>query len=422
MKSYLEMTKAELENQAAQLKSQYEQICEKGLKLDMSRGKPGADQLDISDKMLTTVTTNEDCLASVDTRNYGGIDGLAEAKELFAKMLEVGSSQLILGGNSSLNMMYDTFMTAMVFGLGDKPWSKLDKVKFLCPSPGYDRHFGICQSVGIEMITVPMLDDGPDMDMVEKLVATDPAIKGIWCVPKYSNPDGITYSDKVVKRFASLKPAAPDFKIFWDNAYIVHDLFDDKDKLLNIIEECQKAGNPDMVLEFASTSKITFPGGGVAMLASSEKNIGYIKKIMFFQTIGPDKVNQLRHVKFFGDVSGVYAHMKKHADILRPKFETVLNVLDKEIAPLKIASWTAPKGGYFVSLNVLPGCAKYVHKLMSRAGVVMTGAGATFPYGNDPEDKNLRIAPTFPKIAELDEAMQVLCVCVKLAAVEKLLG
>ena len=424
MSAYEAMSREELSSIFDSLNAEYKEFCAKGLKLDMSRGKPGADQLDISEAILNQVVTSEDAkFNGTDTRNYGGLDGLPEMKEIFADMLGVKASEVIVGGNSSLNMMYDTVMRAMQFGiLGSTPWSKLDKVKFLCPSPGYDRHFTICETFGIEMIPVDMTSAGPDMDTVEKLVSTDASIKGIWCVPKYSNPGGVTYSDEVVSRFAALKPAAEDFRIFWDNAYVVHDLYDTTDPLLNILDECRKNGNEDMCYIFASTSKVSFPGAGVAVMAGSEANINATKKFMSFQTIGPDKINQLRHIKFFKNLDGVRAHMKKHAAILRPKFEIVLNTLDKELSGLEIAQWHKPNGGYFVSLDVYPGCAKRVHALLKEAGVVMTGAGATYPYGKDPLDRNLRIAPTFPAVEELEVAVNMLCLCVKLAACEKILA
>ncbi|MBR5479544.1 MAG: aminotransferase class I/II-fold pyridoxal phosphate-dependent enzyme [Clostridia bacterium] len=423
MAAYAEMSREELTTLRNSLLEEYESFKAQGLKLDMSRGKPGADQLDISNDLLTMVTSIEESkINGTDTRNYGGLDGLPEMKKIFADMLGVDTNEVIVGGNSSLNMMYDTVARAMLFGImGSTPWSKLEKVKFLCPVPGYDRHFTICQTFGIEMIPVEMNADGPDMDVVEKLVSEDSAIKGIWCVPKYSNPGGITYSDDVVCRFANLKPAAEDFRIFWDNAYVVHDLYDVSDPLLNILDECRKAGNEDMCYIFASTSKVTFPGAGVAVMAGSASNMEATRKLMTFQTIGPDKVNQLRHIRFLKDLDGVRAHMKKHAAIIRPKFEIVLNTLEKELAGIGIAEWHKPNGGYFVSLDVYPGCAKKVHALLKDAGVVMTGAGATFPYGNDPKDRNLRIAPTFPTVSELEIAVKMLCLCVKLTAVEKIL-
>ncbi len=423
MAAFSAMSREELTALRDRLYTEYERFKAKGLKLDMSRGKPGADQLDISNELLTMVSSTEEAkINGTDTRNYGGLDGLPEMKKLFADMLGVDTAEIIVGGNSSLNMMYDTVARAMIFGIMDStPWGKLDEVKFLCPAPGYDRHFTVCQTFGIKMIPVEMKDDGPDMDAVEKLVSADESIKGIWCVPKYSNPGGVTYSDEVVRRFADLKPAAKDFRIFWDNAYVVHDLYDTTDPLLNILDECKKAGNEDLCYIFASTSKVTFPGAGVAVMAGSVANMDATRKLMTFQTIGPDKVNQLRHIRFLKDMDGVRTHMKKHADIIRPKFEIVLNTLDKELSALEIAQWHKPNGGYFISLDVYPGCAKRVHALLKDAGVVMTGAGATFPYGNDPMDRNLRIAPTFPTVSELEIAVNMLCLCVKLTAIDKIL-
>ncbi len=423
MALYTELNRDELSKVLDSLNAEYKDYCSKGLKLDMSRGKPAPDQLDLSEGILTQVATTADTkFGGTDTRNYGGLDGLPEMKEIFAEMLGVKASEVIVGGNSSLNMMYDTVMRAMNFGiLGSTPWNKLPEVKFLCPSPGYDRHFTVCEAFGITLIPIEMNSDGPDMDTVEKMVSEDESVKGIWCVPKYSNPCGITYSDEVVRRFANLKPKASDFRIFWDNAYVIHDLYDTHDELLNILDECRKAGNEDMCYIFASTSKVTYPGAGVAVMASSEANINATKKLMASQTIGPDKINQVRHIKFFKNLDGILEHMKKHAAILRPKFEIVLETLDKELSGLGIASWHKPNGGYFISLDVFPGCAKRVHALLKEAGVVMTGAGATYPYGKDPKDCNLRIAPSFPTVSELETAAKMLCLCVKLTACEKLL-
>lgn len=426
MPAYEEMSQQQLAEEKAKLEKLYADFCAKNLKLDMSRGKPGKAQLDITNDML-------DCLDSasgfqtengMDVRNYGGLDGIPEAKCLFADMLGVTPAEVLVGGNSSLNMMYDTVARAMLFGTeeGCLPWGKQEKLKFLCPVPGYDRHFAITEQFGIEMINVAMTPDGPDMDAVEKLVSADDTIKGIWCIPMYSNPEGITYSDETVKRFAALKPAAKDFRIFWDNAYCVHHLSEDRDQLLNIMDACKACGSEDMVYEFASTSKISFPGAGVAVMVASEKNMARIKKQVFFQTIGSDKINQLRHVKYFKDMAGIDAQMKKHAAIIKPKFDLVLEVLEKEIAPLGIASWNKPKGGYFISFNVLAGCATRVYELCKNGGVTLTKVGATFPYGKDPQDSNIRIAPTFPPLEELALAMQLFCICVRLAAVEKLLA
>lgn len=408
----------------ADLQKSYGEYVARGLRLDMSRGKPAPDQLDICEGLLNVISQNGDVAGiSPDVRNYGGIDGIPEMKALFADILGVAPSEVVIGGNASLTMMFDMVSRSVTHGvMGSTPWCKLPEVKFLCPVPGYDRHFGICECFGIKMIPIAMTNDGPDMEEVRKYVENDASVKGIWCVPKYSNPSGITYSDDVVRAFAALNPAAEDFRIFWDNAYCVHDLYDEGDKLLNILDECRKNGKEDMVYIFASTSKISFPGAGVGAMAMSEANIAAAKKVMTYQMIGPDKINQLRHVKYFKNLDGVMAHMKKHAALIGPKFETVLDALDRELSGLGIAEWTAPRGGYFISLNVLPGTAKRVHKLMADAGVVMTGCGATFPYGNDPKDTNLRIAPTYPTVDELKTASELLCLCTKLAALEKIMG
>ncbi|MBQ4039569.1 MAG: aminotransferase class I/II-fold pyridoxal phosphate-dependent enzyme [Oscillospiraceae bacterium] len=421
--NYTCATKSELQTIRAELENQYKACCTKGLKLDMSRGKPSAKQLDLSLDMLTSLSNN-DILKSreIDTRNYGLLTGIIECRELFAQLFEVPVKNVIAGGSSSLTMMYDTIMRLWVFGApqSPRPWSKEEKVKWLCPVPGYDRHFAICQQLGIEMINVPMTEDVPDMDMVEKLVA-DESVKGIWCVPKYSNPEGRVYSDECVRRLASMKTAAPDFRIFWDNAYVVHHLTDERPFLLNMFYECCEAGNADRVLMFTSTSKITYAGAGVAAMACSDANVEWTKKIMTVQAIGPDKINQLRHSLFFPNAAAVEEHMKKHALLLKPKFDTVIELLERELGGLGIADWTTPKGGYFISFNSLPGCAKRIHKLCADAGVVLTNAGATFPYGIDPEDKNIRIAPSLPPVEELYAAMEVFCICTKLAAAEKLL-
>jgi DNA-binding transcriptional MocR family regulator len=400
----------------------YEDFQAQKLKLDMSRGKPCTDQLDLSVDLLDCLSkTDYKTADGTDCRNYGGMDGIAEAKELFSWMLEAKSEEVIIGGNSSLNMMHDLLSRAMLHGLPESeiPWCKLPRVKFLCPSPGYDRHFAICQHLGIEMITINYLNDGPDMDEVEKLVAADPAIKGIWCVPKYSNPTGITYSDTVVKRLAAMPTKASDFRIFWDNAYTVHHLTHTPDQLLDILKTCATAGHPDRVFEFSSTSKISFPGSGIAMLASSVKNINWLKGQLNIQTIGPDKLNQLRHVRFFKDLAGIEAHMKRHAAIIKPKFDLVLEILESELGGKNIASWSNPQGGYFISLDTLPGCAQKIVAKAAAAGVMLTPAGATYPYGKDPEDKNIRLSPTFPPLSELKQAMELVVLCVKLVSTEQ---
>ena len=425
MKAYEEMSKEELEVLKKELDKRYDEVKAKGLKLDMSRGKPSADQLNLSMGMMDVLNSGVElsCEDGVDCRNYGGLDGISEAKQLLADMMEVPKDNVIIFGNSSLNVMYDTVARAMTHGImGSTPWAKLDKVKFLCPVPGYDRHFAITEHFGIEMINIPMTPEGPDMDLVEKYVNNDPAVKGIWCVPKYSNPQGITYSDDTVFRFANLKPAAEDFRIFWDNAYCVHHLYEDKqDYLIEILMECKKAGNPDMVYKFSSTSKISFPGSGIAAIAASDANLKDIRNTMKVQTIGHDKVNQLRHVRFFKDIHGIVEHMKKHADILRPKFEAVLNILDRELGGLEIGSWIAPRGGYFISFDALDGCAKAIVAKAKEAGVVMTGAGATFPYGKDPHDSNSRIAPSYPTPEDLAVAAEIFVLSVKLVSIDKIL-
>ena len=419
------MSREELLALKKELDAQFADVKAQGLSLDMSRGKPGADQLDISMGMMDVLNGNTDlkCETGVDCRNYGVIDGIPEAKRLLGEMSEVDPDRIIIYGNSSLNVMFDTIARCMLKGvLGGTPWMKLDKVKFLCPVPGYDRHFKITEYFGIEMINIPMSPEGPDMDMVEKLVSEDEAVKGIWCVPKYSNPQGYTYSEETVKRFARLKPAAKDFRIFWDNAYSIHHLYDDnQDFLLDILDECAKAGNPDMVYKFTSTSKVSFPGSGIAAVATSKANLEDFRKYMTIQTIGHDKLNQLRHVRFFKDLNGLKEHMRRHADLIRPKFELVLDTLDRELSGLGVGEWTKPHGGYFVSFDSMEGCAKAIVAKAKEAGVVMTGAGATFPYGKDPKDSNIRIAPTYPSLEELGKAAEVFVLCVKLASVEKLL-
>lgn len=423
MSNYLSMSKNELEAEFELVKAEYEKLKALNLSLDMSRGKPGADNLDLSNEIFDLVGGSGDFKneSGVDCRNYGGLDGLSELKTLFAEILDMPPQQIIVGGNSSLNMMFDTIAQAMTHGMGAEPWCKQENIKFLCPVPGYDRHFAITEYFGFELIPVAMTEEGPDMDAVEELVK-DESVKGIWCVPKYSNPEGITYSDNVVRRMASLKPAAKDFRIFWDNAYVVHDLYDDGDELLNIYTECVKAGNPDLPIIFTSTSKISFPGAGVAVEAASPNNIAHLKGRMNFQTIGPDKLNHLRHARMFRTAEDIKLHMKKHAEILRPKFETVLAELNNQLAGKGVAHWTNPKGGYFISLYVLEGCASRVAGLCAEAGMVLTPAGATFPYGKDPKDTNIRIAPSFPSIGEIEKASVVLCVAVKYATLEKLIA
>lgn len=425
MKAYDEMSREELLTLKEELEGQYEAAKAKGLKLDMSRGKAASAQLDMEMDFFDVINSSSDVKtqAGVDCRNYGLLDGIPEAKKLMADMMGVSENQVIVCGNASLSLMYDIVARSMIFGvMGSTPWCKLDKVKFLCPVPGYDRHFAITEHFGIEMINIPMTEQGPDMDLVEEYVNNDPAVKGIWCVPKYSNPQGYTYSDEVVRRFAALKPVAPDFRIFWDNAYAIHFLYEEKDEeLLEILAECEKAGNPDMVYEFCSTSKVTFPGGGISAIASSEGNLSYIKKAMTIQTIGYDKLNQLRHVKYFKDINGMKEHMKKHAAIVCPKFEAVLDVLEKELGGLGLGSWTKPVGGYFISFETMEGCAKAVVEKCKEAGVVLTGAGATYPYKKDPKDSNIRLAPTFPSSEELSMATDLFVLCVKLVSVEKLL-
>lgn len=425
MTAYKDLSREELMELKSKLEAEFEDVKGKGLKLDMSRGKPSQAQLDLSMGMMGVLNgdSNLFCEEGVDCRNYGVIDGIKEAKQLFADMMEVPKDNIIIFGNSSLNVMYDTVARAMTHGImGSTPWAKLDKVKFLCPVPGYDRHFAITEHFGIEMINVPMTENGPDMDMIEELVSTDPSIKGIWCVPKYSNPQGITYSDETVHRFAALNPAAEDFRIFWDNAYGIHHLYDDKqDYLIEILMECKKEGHPDMVYKFGSTSKISFPGSGIAAIAASDNNLKEIRQMMSVQTIGHDKLNQLRHVRYFQDIHGMVQHMKKHAEILRPKFETVLNVLEAELGDLEIGSWIAPRGGYFISFDAMEGCAKAIVAKAKEAGLIMTGAGATFPYGKDPKDSNIRIAPSFPTPKELAVAAKVFVLSVKLVSIDKLL-
>lgn len=425
MTAYKNRSKEELLREKSLLEAQYRDFQGKGLKLDMSRGKPSAAQLDLSMGMMDVLDcfTDLKCEAGIDCRNYGVMDGIPEAKRLLGELIEVPAENIIIYGNSSLNVMFDVVSHAYTHGvMGMTPWCKLDKVKFLCPVPGYDRHFSITEYFGIEMINVPMTPDGPDMDMVEALVSEDEAIKGIWCVPKYSNPQGYTYSDETVRRFAALKPAAKDFRIFWDNAYNVHHLYGEpQDVILELLAECEKADNPDMVYKFSSTSKISFPGSGVAAISASKANLDDLRTQLTIQTIGHDKLNQLRHVRYFKNIRGIEKQMEKHADIMRPKFEAVLDILERELGGLEVGTWTKPHGGYFISFDAMEGCAKAIVAKAKDAGVVMTGAGATYPYKKDPHDSNIRIAPSFPPIDELIQATELFVLCVKLVSVDKLL-
>ena len=419
-----EMDKNELLSQKKQWEDEYNSFKAQGLKLNMARGKPSPEQLDLSMDMLDVLDSKTDFVGENgdDYRNYGLLGGIPEAKKFFSKMIGVSEKEILVCGNASLNIMYDVISTAYAKGLmGNKPWCRYDKVKFLCPVPGYDRHFAICESFGIEMINIPTTEDGPDMDMVEKLVNEDDTVKGIWCVPQYTNPTGYVYSDETVKRFAALKPAAKDFRIFWDNAYCIHHLVENPRICLNILDECKKTGNEDMPFIFGSTSKITFPGAGVAVMGASEANIADLMKVMGIRTIGYDKTNQLRHVKYFGSFENMLKHMDKHKDSILPKFEAVLDALEKNVAPHGAGTWSKPDGGYFVSFDALPGCAKRIVSLCKEAGVTLTGAGAAFPYGKDPEDKNIRIAPTYPTVDELKTAMEIFCLAVKIASAEKVL-
>ena len=426
MKPYLEMTAEELNRELEELKKEYKKVQAMDMQLNMSRGIPCIDQLDLSMHMMDVLDSSSDltCEDGTDCRNYGQLTGIEEARELLGDMMENNPKDIIIYGNSSLNVMFDTISRVWTHGvMGNTPWCQLPEVKFLCPVPGYDRHFAITEYFGIKMVPVPMTPTGPDMDIVEKLVSEDATIKGIWCVPKYSNPQGISYSDETVRRFARLKPAAPDFRIFWDNAYGMHHLYDDhQDYLIEILAECKRAGNPDLVYKFASTSKITFPGSGIAAVATSPNNMVDFVNTLKYQTIGHDKVNQLRHVRFFGDIHGMVEHMRKHAAIIRPKFEMVENTLAEHLEGLGIGSWTTPRGGYFILFDSLPGCAKDIVALMKKAGVIMTPAGATWPYGKDPNDSNIRIAPTYPTLAELKTAMETFTICVRIASARKLLA
>ncbi len=425
MKPYNERTKMELLEEQALLEAEYRELCAMDLHLDMSRGKPSAEQLDLSMPMMDVLNSQTPLKSrkGTDLRNYGVIDGIDECKELMASMMGTKPENVIVYGNASLNIMFDSVCRGMIHGILDYgPWSKLDEVKFLCPVPGYDRHFAITEFFGIEMINIPLYEDGPDMDQVEEYVNNDPAVKGIWCVPKYANPTGAVYSDEVVRRFANLHPAAPDFRIFWDNAYCVHHLYPDEPaEILDIIAECEAAGNPDMVYEFASTSKVTFSGAGVSALATSPRNKEDILSQLSIQTIGFDKINQLRHVGFLKDKAGIEAHMRKQAEILRPKFELITGRFEQELGDLGVGWWTQPRGGYFITFFANEGCAKRIVELMKQAGVVMTGAGAPFPYKKDPLDTVIRIAPTLPPLEELDQACTVFIACAKMACVESLL-
>ena len=423
MADYFAMNHDELTAEKTALEAQYKKFQGMNLKLNMARGKPGPHQMDLAMdllKMDNYITDN-----GFDTRNYGELEGLPEARALFADVFGVQPGEVFVGGNSSLQLMYNLVAIGMMFGFQDspKPWGQVEHRKFLCPVPGYDRHFAITEEMGFELISVPMSPDGPDMDMIEKLVAEDDTIKGIWCVPLYSNPDGYSYSDETVRRLAAMETAAPDFKIMWDNAYCVHHLYDiNQDHLIEILKECKRAGNPDMVYKFCSTSKITFPGSGVAAIATSANNLEDIKKQLKIQTIGHDKVNQLRHVRFFKDIHGITEHMRKHADSLRPKFEMILDTFERELKGLGAGSWYSPKGGYFITYETLDGCAKNVVAKAKKAGVVMTPAGAPFPYGKDPHDSVIRISPSYPSLEDLTTAIDIFVVCVKLASIEKLLG
>ncbi len=427
MKSYLQMSKEELMECKADLEKAFEDAKGKGLKLDMSRGKPAAMQLDLVMPIMDILNSKSDLTSrdGMDCRNYGGPDGLPEAKELMAAMIDVKPEQVVVCGNSSLNIMYDTVSRSVTHGVcGSTPWCKLEEVKFLCPVPGYDRHFKVTENFGIKMINIPMTPQGPDMDLVEKYVNNDPAVKGIWCVPKYSNPQGYSYSDETVRRFAALTPAAEDFRIYWDNAYCVHHLYttpERQDHILNILDECEKAGHPDLAFEFCSTSKVSFPGAGVAAVASSANNLEWIKKSMHIQTIGHDKINQLRHVRYYKDIDGLLQQMQLHGDMMRSKFEAVEKRLEEALEGLEIGTWTKPNGGYFISFDALPGCAKAIVAKCKEAGVTLTSAGATFPYGIDPEDKNIRFAPSYPTPREMSDATEIFVLCAKLVSVDKLL-
>ncbi len=424
-KAFSEMSKDELRQLLAEEQAKLDKWSDMDLTLDLTRGKPNQAQLDLSSSMLNIVGDRGDCFSAsgVDCRNYGILDGLPETKKLFSELLDIPAKNILVLGNSSLNVMYDTIVRAMLFGVagGHEPWCRQGRIKFICPSPGYDRHFTICRTMGIEMVPVKMNADGPDMEEVYNIACSDPSVKGMWCVPKFSNPEGITYSDEVVEQIAMMKPAAPDFRIFWDNAYVVHELYDESVPLANIFELAKEYGTEDNIFYFASTSKITFPGSGLAIMAASDKNLEQIRPIIATQTIGYDKINQMRHVKFFKDVDGIKAHMRHHAAILRPKFELVEKMFHDNLDGLGIAHWTEPRGGYFISLYVNEGCARRVYQLARSVGVTLTTAGSTYPYGRDPYNSNLRIAPSYPELDELEKAIEILCSCIKVACAEKIL-
>lgn len=424
-KSFSEMSHEELKALIAAEQKKLDHWSDMDLTLDLTRGKPNQAQLDLSSGMLSIISNRGDCFSAsgLDCRNYGILDGLPETKKLFSDLLDIPAKNILVLGNSSLNVMYDTIVRAMLFGVagGHEPWCRQGRIKFICPSPGYDRHFTICREMGIEMVPVKMNDDGPDMNEVYDIACSDPSVKGMWCVPKFSNPEGITYSDEVVEQIAMMKPAAPDFRIFWDNAYVVHELYDENVPLANIFELAKQYGTEDNIFYFASTSKITFPGSGLAIMAASDKNLEQIRPIIATQTIGYDKINQMRHVKFFKNADGIRAHMRLHAAILRPKFELVENKFEENLGGLGIAHWTKPRGGYFISLYVNNGCARRVYQLARSVGVTLTTAGSTYPYGRDPYDANLRIAPSYPELDELSQAIEILCSCIKVACAEKIL-
>ena len=424
-KSFSEMSYEELKALIAAEQKKLDHWSDMDLTLDLTRGKPNQAQLDLSSGMLNIISDRGDCFSAsgLDCRNYGILDGLPETKKLFSDLLDIPAKNILVLGNSSLNVMYDTIVRAMLFGVagGHEPWCRQGRIKFICPSPGYDRHFTICREMGIEMVPVKMNDDGPDMNEVYNIACSDPSVKGMWCVPKFSNPEGITYSDEVVEQIAMMKPAAPDFRIFWDNAYVVHELYDENVPLANIFELAKQYGTEDNIFYFASTSKITFPGSGLAIMAASDKNLEQIRPIIATQTIGYDKINQMRHVKFFKNADGIRAHMRLHAAILRPKFELVENKFEENLGGLGIAHWTKPRGGYFISLYVNNGCARRVYQLARSVGVTLTTAGSTYPYGRDPYDANLRIAPSYPELDELSQAIEILCSCIKVACAEKIL-